>query len=154
VSTDQSRIGLKFKKIQAYLSELKHCLLKHPGAEHVMAHVLGALNLHGLKAVWVVANALSLQIGPLWFSSSISLAPRISTSRMAEGYGNAGFRQDFSELLAPIHGHLKLESSRWHKPQADLANWLGNAKHFFVSNSQRGFERHISQGWAPAAGGQ
>ena len=73
---------------------------------------------------------------------------------MAEGYGDAGFRQDFSELLSPIHGHLKLESSRGHKPQADLANWLGNAKHFFVSNSQRGFERHISQGWAPAAGGQ
>jgi hypothetical protein len=65
-----------------------------------MERLLGAVNLHGLDGVRVVASDLLRKRVPLRFSPSASPTPRLFRSSIAVGYGDADLGQDFFELLA------------------------------------------------------
>ncbi len=56
------RNGAPFKTMPEPLQELQRQLLKHPGGDRVMAHVLSAVPLHGLDSV-LAAIEIALQVG-------------------------------------------------------------------------------------------
>ena len=64
------RNGAPFKEMPAPLLELQRQLLKHTGGDRVMAQVLGAVNLHGLEAVYLDAAVFQ-------FEAALGLAPSI-----------------------------------------------------------------------------